>query len=297
MAHAYQPAGPLRPISPRELKPGRKWYLVALGVFVILLAAGGVTAAVLFAGIAKSAGLQDVSTQQQVTFEAGKRKVLFVSEGAPTISIPTCQHKGPGQIQATPLNGSETVTINGETWNGIANLRATQPGTYTVSCTPPPGAKIAVGNSALGTVGGIFGGLGALFGGALLGLLIGGTIAIVTLVKRSGHKTSLQRAATAPATGPGGFGPGPGPGGFGPGPGPGFGGPQPPAPGYQQPGQPGQPPAPGQQQQPGQSPQPGQQQPGRPPQPGQPLAPGYQQAPGQQPPAPGQQPGQPPASG
>lgn len=193
-------------VSPRELKPGRSWYLVATLVLVALALAGvvgGVTV------IAKATSeLKVLSSQpQQVTFEQDEKKVLYVSRGTTRVTVPRCrQEEGPGQLHLRQLKGNSTRTVDDTTWKGVGTVTASKPGTYEVACTPPAGAKVAVGRhtdatrgSPLGDpLGSPLGGIAIIIGGIVLGLSAGGGIAIVVLARRNSYKKALQN--TKPAT-------------------------------------------------------------------------------------------------
>lgn len=251
-------------VLPAELRPRRRWYFVALGVFLICCAVGVALFVWQFAKVADGVNLQEMRAgANKVRLTANEEKGIYATGKVDRTSLPRCVQNGPGRLTIGPVSSTETFTTEGTTWHLIAKVTVTETGTYTVNCMPPGSTRFAIGNR----VGGLFlGGLGAfgmLVGLVFLGAIAGGVIAIVVALRRNGHRKRLL-AAAAPA------------GPHFPGPPAGMpyqppGAPVPP----QQPAAPQQPPAPGQ---PPQAPAHGQPpiagQPQQPPAPGQPLTPG-----------------------
>lgn len=186
---------PAAPIAARELRPRRRWYLVGLGVFLLCLVAGGVVAAALVAAGARQGGdLHRLADGNQVTLAAGNQKYLYSStEPDDPFQPPACTASGPGTVSFRGMRSSQTMTRNSVTWVAVARLSVSASGRYTITC--PAGAEYAVGYGAFGVLGRVFGGIGAFFGLALLGFLAGGTIALVTLVRRSSDRRRRQLTA------------------------------------------------------------------------------------------------------
>ncbi|MBO0829698.1 MAG: hypothetical protein J2P24_18150 [Streptosporangiales bacterium] len=185
-------------VPPRDLRPRRRWYLVGLGVFLVCVVAGGVVAAVLVLAGAKQGGdLHRLSDGNRVTLTAGDDKYLYATgDEANRVGVPVCRTSGPSAPRLGMTRSSQTLTEDGVTWVAVARLHVPVAGTYTIDC--PPDDSYAIGNSAFGVLGRVFGGIGAFFGLALVGLLAGGTIALVTFVRRSGDRRRRRVAVGQP---------------------------------------------------------------------------------------------------
>ncbi|MGH3382202.1 MAG: hypothetical protein ACRDP6_46490 [Actinoallomurus sp.] len=186
---------PVAQIPPSAPRPRRRWYFVGLGVFLACLVAGGVVAALLVvAGAKKGGDFHRLSDGTRLTLPAGDSKYLYATgDEADRVDVPVCRTSGPGTLRLGMMRSSQTMTKDGVTWVAVARLHVPVSGTYTVDC--PPDDSYAIGNSAFGVLGRVFGGIGAFFGLALLGFLAGGTIALVTLVRRSGDRRRRQAPA------------------------------------------------------------------------------------------------------
>lgn len=189
---------PAARVSPYDLRPRRRWYFVGLGVFLACLVAGGVVAGLLFVSAARKGGdFHRLADGRALTLPAGDERYLY-SKTVPDdpFEPPACHASGPGTVRFGGMHSSQTQTKDDGTWTAVARLHVSAPGRYTISC--PPGAEYAVGNGAFGVLGRLFGGIGAFFGLALLGFLAGGTVALVTLVRRSSDRRRRQVAAGYP---------------------------------------------------------------------------------------------------
>nr|SBO93493.1 hypothetical protein BN4615_P3007 [Nonomuraea gerenzanensis] len=98
-----------------------------------------------------------------------------------------------GQAKLARTTGSQKVTVNGAVWEQFLVINAPAKGDYQLTCTNQEQAAVryGVGRDAFSAVGGITGGLAALFliPGAGLLVAIGGTITV--LVRRSGARKRL----------------------------------------------------------------------------------------------------------
>lgn len=189
-----QPA--VTPIAARDLRPRRRWYLVGLGVFLACLVAGVVVAAVLvLAGAKKGGDFHRLADGNQVTLPAGDDKYLYGRSAAEQLQVPACRASGPGTVRFDAVHSTQTMTKDDVTWVAVSRLHVSATGRYTITCSGHD--DYAVGNSTFGVLGRVFGGIGAFFGLALLGFLVGGTIALVTLVRRSSDRRRRQPPAGA----------------------------------------------------------------------------------------------------
>ena len=192
------------PVSNRELRPGRAGYLVA-GVVVLFCVTAGVVAFVLglrSAGDAlpELARQFDAGAPTAVELTADPDKVLYADQD---LTGSDCSVSGPdGAARFAGLSYSFSFTRDGRTWYAVNRFAVSADGTYTVTCNPRSGSaggtvRFAVGDApALGAFGGLAGGIAALAGLPCLGVVIGGTIASITLVRRSGHKRRLLAERT-----------------------------------------------------------------------------------------------------
>lgn len=251
MSYPQTPPAPSIPSS--ELRPSRAWYWIAGVIAVIGICVGGVAGALGFASLAR-----DMPTSMDAEFDATSPATVELSTGK-TWGIYVMEAQGRADVSADctgdPANGG-SIELNrsnfdirlgsgDRTWRLLYDVEVSETGRYQIACqvtSGPTDARFGVSESLNvgGTVGRVFGSLGALLGIPCLALTLAGIIALVTAVRRNSHKKRLQQER-------GGFPPGagyPGPGapptaGYPP-PGP------PPPPGSPPPGPPQQgPPLPG----------------------------------------------------
>jgi hypothetical protein len=183
--------------------PGRRWYAVAGAIAV-----GGLLVASAVLGIGIRSWLGDfpklgehfqVDETARVDLVAGQPSVLYTSPEAPAAALNCSAELAVASVAVTETPYTFTFFSGGRTWASRYELRATRDGRAFVTCTSPTGAQptLAVGdkpdNSRLlarlaGTIA-----LGAI--PALLGLALGGTLALVVARRR--------RAAQPPRAGRG----------------------------------------------------------------------------------------------
>jgi hypothetical protein len=183
----------VQPIDPRQLRPRRRWYGIAVLV-AVLFTAGGVGAFTLgLVSAVKSIpqftyALQGAASDATVELNAGTYGV-YVPEAAPT----TCTY-GDG-VRSSEPSATLTFTRNGQSWVWVSNITVDARAKYQVSCdsgTFAIGEKPEVGQFA----GGLAGGILALAGLPCIGITIGGIIALVTGLRRSSHKKRLLSTPT-----------------------------------------------------------------------------------------------------
>ena len=187
-------------VDSRELRPGRGWYVVG----ALVLVGGFATALVGFL-------LSVVSTVTLPEFEArvtsGAETTFTVEE--PGFELALFAYSGHGSDSGSCSlvlpDGSESgfdqpgyefnAEWNGEGWTLVGTQQITESGEYTLVCSPGSDlAEFAAANNGDGGVE-IVRGVGAAFLWAivpsLLGLAIGLTIIIRTLVVRNRHRSRL----------------------------------------------------------------------------------------------------------
>ena len=206
-----RPPQPLRPPPPyipgSQLKPSQAWYWVAGAVGVIC--AG--FSVVLFIGFFSS--LVDDLTGPLTELRAPGEVSVQLEEGAdrtiyrkvresgtpvsPSAPDPDCAVTGPDGGSVEVGDTFEwTLKRSGDRYEALQDFSAAEAGTYRVACRLSDAARqvpLAIGESiAFWDLIKKGGGALALFFG---GLIIAGTIAIVTAVMRDNHKKRLQREA------------------------------------------------------------------------------------------------------
>lgn len=200
-------------IEARQLRPARKWYIVA-GVIAVLgvmagagLGIAGVTSVV--RELPDIVAEFDTGEPASVNLTAGRQWAIYAAVGDTGQTIgshhATCTVAGSagGKIAVRPVPYEFTFSRAGRSWVAVGEFAVPVDGRYEVSCTSQRGeaAHYAVGEGPelRGFVTGIVGSVAALIGLPCLGLLVAGVIGLVVAVRRSSHRTRLQQAAAADA--------------------------------------------------------------------------------------------------
>lgn len=194
-------------IDPSELRPARRWYWIAgiIAVVGIVIGVGGGVTLFVYGTASMTpdnlTGLSGSGTASgSVRLTAGQDWAVFATSDA-SWDV-TCSARGTSG-NATVSDPGETVnfTSHGGQWWEVARIRAPADGTYQVSCSPKPDAvstgvdatRYMVGEApSIGVFfGSLFGGFAVLFGVPFIACVTGGVIAIVTGVRRGGHRKQL----------------------------------------------------------------------------------------------------------
>lgn len=184
-------------IDPRELRPGRHWFVVAGVIAFVLIALGiGGFAWGLVSSIRNLAVDRPFQPNETVTVQMTPESPMGIYVALGAAGIPTdaqCTVTSPsGQnVPITTPSGTFTVTTGGRTWQEIHVVEATEAGAHRVTCQGETGEYATGRHPDAAAFGGLIGGIASLILLPLLGMVIGGTIAIVTGVKRSGHRKRL----------------------------------------------------------------------------------------------------------
>lgn len=211
----YPHAPPPR-IDPSELRPKRRWYVVAvvIGAVVVLAGVGGFVYGVVTAATAGGIGERfPVGETATVRLAPQPQPAIYVSElddgHAPSTECTVTSTTG-DEVRVTRPSFAFTYTRGGTTWHLRYLVHAPAPGEYRVSCRPTSGnvsTEHAMGQAPRTEqfFGGLFGGLASLFVLPAIGLAVGGTLAIVVGTRRSNHRRRLQaaRAQSGPYPPPG----------------------------------------------------------------------------------------------
>ncbi|GAA3389101.1 hypothetical protein [Cryptosporangium minutisporangium] len=189
-----------QPIDPRQLRPRRRWYGVAIFIAVLFIALGigGMTIAYLRTENTYP-DFQTYSGKEPSLIEIAPRReyALYVPENASWICTIDSETVKP--LDEEPLE----FTRDGQRWVHVETMVSRVSGTYSVQCEaptfgfgdPPPYNRYRL---QLGS------GVAALLGLPCLGLTICFVLALVTGLRRGRHKLRLQaaRTATTPNSGP-----------------------------------------------------------------------------------------------
>lgn len=180
-------------MDPRQIRPRRRWYGVAIGIAVLftLIGIGGFVAGIVTATNSVPAfdGTYTGKQESSVQLEAGRTYAVYVPETAAT----DCDVDE--RVTSTSPGTTFSFTRNREQWVHVTNLSVDTTGAYPINCSAP---TYAVGPAPEldKFASGIGGGIAALMGLPCLGLTIGGVIALVTGLRRSSHKKRLLAAGT-----------------------------------------------------------------------------------------------------
>ena len=192
----WQPGGASSPplagmpgASPRKVRPGRAWYLLALAVFlggVALLAAG------LLGVKGQVDGFQRVPLPQggQVSLPHSGGYVLYyeapgVASGQfPSFNVTVAPASSAASAKSLqPYTADVTYNFGSRQGRAVLTLQVAHPGTFRVVATGAPavagGSDLAFGSTIASGIAGT-----ALPAGLLMGLGVAGSIALVIIRKR-----------------------------------------------------------------------------------------------------------------
>ncbi|EXG82280.1 hypothetical protein CryarDRAFT_3445 [Cryptosporangium arvum DSM 44712] len=194
-----------QPIDPRQLRPRRLWYGIAVFIAVLSIALG-------IGGLAVSDHLMDNTYPDFQTY-SGKEVSLIEVDASRDYGLYVPKNARQfctvGSLTATPRDEEPwEFTRSGQRWVHVDTVRPNESGPYSVKCDaptygfgdPPPFDQYRLQAGS---------GLAALLGLPCLGLTICFAIALVTGLRRGRHKVRLQaaRTATTPNPGPPNLGP------------------------------------------------------------------------------------------
>ncbi|WP_169944246.1 hypothetical protein [Microbispora sp. H11081] len=185
---APPPYGGPRPIRPRLL-----WIFLSWALFFVLLVAGvGGFAGGLFSTIGGIAPTTTFSGGQSVNvaLDPADSPAIYAAVDQPTdVSCRLGDGSDP-QVRLTRPAASQTITLNGTTWELLFEVGVPSAGTYQVACEGD-GVRFGVGKQLAGDIGGLVGGALALLALPAIGFLAAVTVTIVVLVRRSGARRRM----------------------------------------------------------------------------------------------------------
>lgn len=172
---------------PRPVRPRLLWIFLSWALFVVLLAAGvSGFAGGLFSAVGDAApttvfpGGQSVS----VALDPADKPAVYAAVDQPTdVRCRLGDGTDPG-LRLTRPAVSQTVTLNGTTWELLFEAGVPEAGTYQLACEGD-GVRFGVGRQLAGNVGGLVGGALALVALPLAGFLTAAIVTVVVLVRRS----------------------------------------------------------------------------------------------------------------
>ncbi|MBC6461952.1 hypothetical protein [Actinomadura sp. HBU206391] len=184
-------------IDPRELRPGRHWFVVAGLLALVFIALGvggfawGLTSSIKNLEINRQFQANETVTVQMTPESSiGVYVTLSVSgdplDGKCTVTSPSGQ-----SVPVTTPSGTFTVNTGDQSWQEIHVVQATEAGAHRLTCQSGIGPYATGRHPDTEAFGGLIGGVAALLVLPLVGVVTGAIIATVTGVKRGGHRRRL----------------------------------------------------------------------------------------------------------
>ncbi|MDQ0813800.1 hypothetical protein QFZ63_005514 [Streptomyces sp. B3I7] len=190
---------PPAPRTPaKELRPGRHWYVTAAVLPVVLIALGAVIGvhAVRNAVDAVDTGHRFADGETvTLRLDPAHEKTIWIRDRGPS-SRQSCDINGPGD---PALNGPgiDVFLTRREAWNPLFDIDVPRAGEYSLTCSSRGGPS----QYALGDAGGLVTLGGRLLPALLLpvvGVVAGLVLALVTGLRRRGHRRRLLAARRGP---------------------------------------------------------------------------------------------------
>ncbi|GAA2098589.1 hypothetical protein GCM10009780_46940 [Actinomadura alba] len=117
--------------------------------------------------------------------------VALSAVGVPVNAQCTVTSPSGQDVPVTSPSGTFTVTTGGRTWEEIHVVEATEAGAHRLTCQGENGEYATGRHPDVAAFGGLIGGVASLILLPLIGVVTGTIIAIVTGVKRGGHRKRL----------------------------------------------------------------------------------------------------------
>ncbi|MBE3010057.1 hypothetical protein IL992_12765 [Microbispora sp. NEAU-D428] len=189
MPHPFPPpyAGP-RPIRPRLL-----WIFLSWVLFVVLLVAGvGGFAGGLFSTIGDAAPTTTFSGGQSVNvaLDPADKPAIYAAVDQPTDVRCQLGDGADPRVRLTRPAVSQTVTLNGTTWELLFEAGVPKAGAYQLACEGD-GVRFGVGKQLAGGAGMLVGGAIALLALPTVGFLAALIVTIVVLARRSAARRRM----------------------------------------------------------------------------------------------------------
>ncbi|ETK35913.1 hypothetical protein [Microbispora sp. ATCC PTA-5024] len=181
----YGPPQASGPVRPRLL-----WIFLAWALFVVLVVAGvGGLAGGIFSTIDDTAPSTTFASGQTVSvaLDPHDKPAIYAAADQPTNV--QCQ-VGDGQDPSVTLTkpaASQTVSVNGTTWELLFDVGVPKAATYQVTCEGE-GVRFGVGKQFAANAGKIVGGAVAFLALPVVGFLSAVVVTVVVLVRRAGAR-------------------------------------------------------------------------------------------------------------
>lgn len=178
-------------IPASQLRPGRHWYLTAVGIAVALIVLGVIIGVYRFAKTIDAVDTDDqFANGDTITLQLGPESQRTIWVKYPGRSPgPECDISGPGAPRFSEP-GADVFLTRDETWMPLSTTEVSQAGDYAITCSSDAPSRYAIGEA---------GGLVALAGWLILamalpalGIGICAVIVLVTAVRRKGHRKRLS---------------------------------------------------------------------------------------------------------
>jgi hypothetical protein len=184
-----------------QIRPGKKWYLVALVIAVLSIIGGFVVFSVGLRSAAASvdANFRFTSTDgKDLTQTLTPGDYRFYTRGNDAISS-KCGVTVPEPLPLTDTDSIVSFRKDGKTWAQAGRIKVATAGSYTFGCT---GQEFALGDPADTSQFGVRLGsaFGALAGLPCLGITLSGILAMVVTISRGRSRARLLSAQVQRAT-------------------------------------------------------------------------------------------------
>lgn len=180
------------PVDPKRIRPRAWWIAVAWGFALLCVIAGfAVFATGLVSGVSGAAPSKTFAPGEKVTLtiDPAEQPALYLTRGQQVTW--ECQIGGNGKLVTSPA--SQTVELNGVSWELIALVNVPAKGDYELTCTIEEQAatRFGLGRDLTSAAGSVIGGVVALFAIPGVGILVAIIWTIVVVVRRNSHRKRL----------------------------------------------------------------------------------------------------------
>ncbi|MBB2745656.1 hypothetical protein [Microbispora sp. NBRC 16548] len=189
MPHPFPPAY----AGPRPIRPRLVWIFLSWALFVVLVVAGvGGFAGGLFSTLGDAAPATIFSGGQSVNvaLDPADKPAIYAAVDQPTDVRCQLGDGADPRVRLTRPAVSQTVTLNGTTWELLFEAGVPEAGTYQLACEGD-GVRFGVGKQLTGAVGMLVGGAVALLALPTVGFLAALIVTIVVLARRSAARRRL----------------------------------------------------------------------------------------------------------
>ncbi|WP_182897522.1 hypothetical protein [Microbispora sp. H10830] len=189
MPHPFPPAY----AAPRQIRPRLLWIFLSWALFVVLVVAGvGGFAGGLFSTLGDAAPATIFSGGQSVNvaLDPADKPAIYAAVDQPTDVRCQLGDGADPRVRLTRPAVSQTVTLNGTTWELLFEAGVPEAGTYQLACEGD-GVRFGVGKQLTGAVGMLVGGAVALLALPTVGFLAALIVTIVVLARRSAARRRL----------------------------------------------------------------------------------------------------------